>query len=111
MDEIGNESQEVLLVLCLNTRGGVNSLSVVHRGTINQSIAHPRDIFQRAILSNATRIVVAHNHPSGNHQPSENDRLFTQRLKQAGDILGIELLDHIIVTSNSYYSFREESEL
>lgn len=111
MDEIGNESQEVLLILCLNTKGGVNSLSVVHRGTINQSIAHPRDIFQRAILSNATRIFVAHNHPSGNHQPSENDCLFTERMKQAGEILGIELLDHLIVTSNSYYSFREESEL
>ena len=111
MDEIGNETQGVLMLLCLNTKNEVNSLSVVHRGTINQSIAHPRDIFQRAILSNATRIFIAHNHPSGNPQPSENDYLFTEKIKQAGELLGIELLDHLVVTSNSYYSFREEGKL
>lgn len=111
MDEIGNETQEVLMLLCLNTKNEVNSLSVVHRGTINQSIAHPRDIFQRAILSNATRIFIAHNHPSGSHQPSQNDCLFTEKIKQAGELLGIELLDHLVVTSNSYYSFREEGKL
>ena len=111
MDEIGNETQEVLMLLCLNTKNEVNSLSVVHRGTINQSIAHPRDIFQRAILSNATRICIAHNHPSGNPQPSEADKLFTERLKEAGDLLGISLLDHLVVTSNRYYSFRENGGL
>jgi len=111
MDEIGNETQEVLMLLCLNTKNEVNSLSVVHRGTINQSIAHPRDIFQRAILSNATRICIAHNHPSGNPQPSEADKLFTERIKEAGDLLGISLLDHLVVTSNRYYSFRENGGL
>ena len=111
MDEIGKETQEVLMLLCLNTKNEVNSLSVVHRGTINQSIAHPRDIFQRAILSNATRICIAHNHPSGNPQPSEADKLFTERIKEAGDLLGISLLDHLVVTSNRYYSFRENGGL
>ncbi len=108
MDEIGNESQEVLVVICLNTKNKINSFSIVHKGSLNQSIAHPREVFQRALLSNAARIFIAHNHPSGSHQPSNNDCLFTERMKQAGEILGIELLDHLIVTSNSYYSFREE---
>ncbi len=57
------------------------------------------------------RIFIAHNHPSGNPQPSENDYLFTEKIKQAGELLGIELLDHLVVTSNSYYSFREEGKL
>lgn len=67
MDEIGNESQEVLVVICLNTKNKINSFSIVHKGSLNQSIAHPREVFQRALLSNAARIFIAHNHPSGSH--------------------------------------------
>ena len=106
MDEIGNETQEVLMLLCLNTKNEVNSLSVVHRGTINQSIAHPRDIFQRAILSNATRICIAHNHPSGNKTPSQEDIQTTKKLCEAGKILDIPVLDHIIITDETFYSIR-----
>lgn len=110
-DEIGNESQEVLVLVCLNTKNKIISYSVVARGALNQSIAHPRDIFQRALLSNSARIIVAHNHPSGVLEPSKNDITFTERVKNAGEILGIELLDHLIVSENSYYSFREENML
>ena len=84
---------------------------MVHRGSLNQSIAHPRDIFQRALLSNAARIIVGHNHPSGNPQPSENDCLFTSRLKEGAELLGMPLLDHLIVGRDAYYSFCEEGLL
>lgn len=107
---LGERTQENLVVLCLNTKNEIVSFSTVHVGSLNQSIAHPRDIMQRALLSNAARIVLSHNHPSGTARPSENDRLFTKRIHQCGELMGIELLDHLIVTDNSlnYYSFREE---
>lgn len=108
---IGSETQENLVVICLDTKHQINSYSKVFVGSLNQSIAHPRDILQRALLSNAARIIVLHNHPSGQPSPSRNDNDFTDRMKKACDILGIELLDHIIVTDNpsNYYSYREES--
>lgn len=109
--EIGSDTQENLVLFCLDTKSNVNSYSIVHRGTINQSIVHPRDIFQRALLSNATRIIIAHNHPSGNPRPSDADNLVTERIARAGDLMGIDLLDHIIVGSDDYYSYREEGKL
>lgn len=109
---VGNECQEHLIVVCLNTKNEINSYSTVSIGSLNQSIAHPRDILQRALLSNAARIVFAHNHPSGNPTPSTNDDAFTERMKEVCDLIGIDLLDHIIVTdNNTYYSYREESRL
>lgn len=109
--EIGSDTQENLVLFCLDTKSNVNSYSIVHRGTINQSIVHPRDIFQRALLSNATRIIIAHNHPSGNPRPSDDDNLVTERIARAGALMGIDLLDHIIVGSDDYYSYREEGKL
>lgn len=109
---IGNECQEHLIVICLNTKNEINSYSTVSIGSLNQSIAHPRDIMQRALLSNAARIVVAHNHPSGYPQPSTNDNEFTSRINKACTLLGTDLLDHIIVTdTRDYYSYREETSV
>lgn len=109
---IGNESQEHLVVVCLNTKNQINSYATVSVGSLNQSIAHPRDILQRALLSNSARIALLHNHPSGNPIPSENDDNFTERMNDACALIGIDLLDHIIVTdSNSYYSYREEKRV
>ena len=111
MEEIGSLAQENLVVICLNTKNEVTHISTVFVGSLNQSIAHPREIFQRALLSNAARIAIYHNHPSNNTMPSENDRSFTNRLQQCCELMGIDLLDHIIVGQDSYTSFREESWL
>lgn len=111
MDEIGNLTQENLVLLCLNSQNEVLSYSTISIGTLNKSIAHPRDIFQRAILSNSARIILLHNHPSNNCEPSTEDIHLTERVSEAGEILGIALLDHIIVGRNTYYSFREENVL
>lgn len=109
---IGNETREHLVVVCLNTKNQINCYSTVAIGSLNQSIAHPRDILQRALLSNAARITILHNHPSGNPTPSVNDDNFTERMKDACDLIGIDLLDHIIVTDSSrYYSYREEKRV
>lgn len=110
-EEIGADTQESLVLLCLNTKNKVTHYSIVSTGTVNQSIANPRDIFQRALLSNASRIVVAHNHPSGSVESSRQDNLFTAKLKECGEMLGIPLLDHIIVTENDYYSYAEYGQI
>ncbi|MCH0374519.1 JAB domain-containing protein, partial [Enterococcus faecium] len=110
---IGNNASESLLVMCLNTKNEVIAYSEVFKGGINQSVAIPREIFQLALLNNSAKIAVSHNHPSGYEFPSENDKSFTTNLKNAGKTIGIELLDHIIVTSKntSYYSFQENGSL
>lgn len=110
-EEIGHDAQENLVVLCLDTKRNVVCYSTVHKGSLNQSIAHPRDIFQRAILSNTNCIIISHNHPSNNPRPSETDTKFTSRIKECGDLLGIKLLDHVIVGHNTYFSFREDGYL
>lgn len=107
---IGNRASEVLLVMCLSTKNDLIAYSEVFKGSLNQSVAHPREIFQLAILNNSARILIAHNHPSGNVNPSRNDMDFTARVRKAGEILGIEVLDHMIVNNEGeYFSFREEN--
>ena len=108
--EIGLDAQEVMIMICLDTKSNITAVHRVFTGSINSSVAHPREIFRTAIMNNASRIMVAHNHPSGNTQPSQPDITFTERLKEAGEIVGIELLDHIIVgpREGTYTSLREE---
>jgi DNA repair protein RadC len=89
----------------------VIALHVVSIGTLNASLVHPREVFKAALLTNAAGLILAHNHPSGDPTPSPDDRALVSRLRQAGDILGVELLDALIVTDpmdgGAYYSFRE----
>lgn len=105
---IGDEDREVFLVMVLNTKNQVNAVHRCHVGSINASIAHPREIFKAAILNNGASIMVAHNHPSYNPEPSNEDIQVTLRLQEAGALLGIELLDSLIVTQNpqKYISLR-----
>lgn len=92
--------REELIVVTLDTKNQPNNINVCSRGSLNSSIVHPREVFKTAILSNAASILIAHNHPSGEPEPSEEDISITKRIKEAGDIIGIKLLDHIIVGDN-----------
>jgi DNA repair protein RadC len=103
--------QEHFLVFCLDARGGFIRQEVVSKGTLNASLVHPREVFYPAIINNAASIIVAHNHPSGDSTPSDDDVFITNRLATAGNILGIELLDHIIVADKSLTSLSEKGVL
>ena len=107
MNEIGDEAQEVVLILILNTKNQINAIHRVFTGSLNTSVAHPREIFRSAILNNGARIILYHNHPSSDLTPSEADLNFTRRMMEAGDVLGIELHDHFIVSETNWLSFKE----
>lgn len=104
-------AEEVFILITLNTKNIVTGYFEVHRGTINTSLVHPREVFKRALLNNASNIIVAHNHPSGDPNPSKEDIQITERLKEAGNLLGINLLDHIIVGEDKYISLKEKGVL
>ncbi len=103
--------QEHLLSVTLDGAGHMIEKRVVTVGTLNQSLVHPRELFADAITDRAAGIIMAHNHPSGNRFPSSEDRRVTQRIKEAGSIIGIELIDHVIITEDGWFSFAEEGEL
>lgn len=107
--EIGDEASEVVLVVVLNTKNEINAIHRTFAGSLNTSVAHPREIFRTAILNNGARIMLFHNHPSGNTEPSDADITFTRRVIDCGELLGIEVIDHIIVTGDEYFSLRENS--
>ena len=111
MRDIKNWDKEVIVAFYLDTRNKIISREIVSIGTLNTSVVHPREIFRTAIIRNACSIILAHNHPSGNVKPSNEDIEVTRKLKKAGVILGIELLDHLIVSREDYYSFEDENEL
>ncbi|MCM3227712.1 JAB domain-containing protein [Terribacillus saccharophilus] len=110
---IGDEDREVFLVIALNTKQGITAIHRCHVGSINASIVHPREVFKMLVLNNANSFVVAHNHPSNDCTPSREDLAVTKRLKEAGELMGIELLDHVIVgaNNNNYVSLREKGYL
>lgn len=100
-------TEEVLMLICLDNKHKIIGVHEVSRGSLNSSMVHPREIFKRAIVNNASKIVLAHNHPSEDIQPSNEDKNITRRIENSGDLLGISLMDHIIVGGDEYYSFRE----
>ena len=104
-------AEEVVILITLNTKNIVTGYFEVHRGTINTSLVHPREVFKRALLNNARYIIVAHNHPSGDPNPSKEDIQITERLKEAGNLLGINLLDHIIVGEDKYIKKKKKGIL
>ena len=96
-------AREQFSALALNTRNKPLSHEVLSTGSLNGSLVHPREVFLHAILQNAAAIVVAHNHPSGDPNPSREDRTLTRRLAEAGRILGIGLLDHIVLGHGPHF--------
>jgi len=106
----GNK-KEKLICLLLNSRMGLISKSVVSIGTLDSSVIHPREIFKEAITKSAAGIILVHNHPSGDSTPSEEDIEITKNLIKAGKILGIKLVDHVIISDNGYFSFKENNLL
>lgn len=103
-DELRDSDREIFLSVQLNTRNKVLGINVVSVGTLNASLIHPREVFKPAILQNAGAIILVHNHPSGTEDPSTEDIAMTNRLSEAGKLLDIEVLDHVIV-GNTFYSF------
>ncbi|OGW25984.1 MAG: hypothetical protein A2X59_04460 [Nitrospirae bacterium GWC2_42_7] len=97
--------REKFYVLHLDTKSNVIAKEMVSMGTLSYAVVHPREIFKGAILNNASSIICVHNHPSGDSSPSKNDMEITKRIKEAGSLIGIQMLDHIIIGSKDYYSF------
>lgn len=101
------EPVEVFGVICLSTKHDVLGYHEVSRGTLDSTVVHPREVFKAAVMENAASVIVGHNHPSGDVTPSPEDVLLTRRLATAGQVLGIDLLDHVVIGANGrYYSFR-----
>lgn len=103
--------QEHFLSVTINGANEVLNVRVVSIGLVDRSPVHPREVFADALADRASGIVVAHNHPAGNLEPSKADLDITLQLRQAGEIMGIELLDHIVFNRNGYYSFLESGKL
>jgi len=106
-----NRKQEHFISISLNGANEVMNIRVVTIGLIDKSHVHPREVFADILVERASAVIVAHNHPSGSLTPSREDMAVTKQLKEAGDLLGIKLLDHIIFSRRGYYSFLEHGEL
>ncbi len=102
---------EVFYALYLDTKGRLLFETEISRGTLSSSLVHPREVFSPALNRRAAAIVVAHNHPSGDPQPSADDRATTRRLQRAGRLLGVELLDHVVLGAGRFLSFLEQGWL
>lgn len=110
--DMENLPSEHFVMMSLSTKNQVIGVHTIFQGSLNASIVHPREVFQRALLNNAASIVVAHNHPSGDPSPSREDIEVTKRLAEAGKLLGIEVLDHLIIGDNGrYVSLKERGDL
>jgi len=108
---IKDKAKEHFKLILLNARNKIIGISTISIGTLNASLVHPREVFKDAISHNAYSVVLAHNHPSGDPEPSEDDLTITKRFVEAGKILGIEVIDHIIITKNGFISFKEKNLL
>lgn len=108
MDEL---AEEHCYMIALNSVGKILGVFFISKGTVNTSLVSPREIYIRALLAGAVQIIFCHNHPSGNVQPSESDIQLTQTLKKAGELMNISLTDHIIIGTDSYFSFCESQML
>ncbi len=105
------ETKEMFITLHLDGKNRIIVMDLVSIGSLNQSIVHPREVFKTACLSNAAALILIHQHPTGDPSPSSEDIAITRRLKEAGEIMGIKILDHIIIGQDEYLSFVERGLL
>ena len=111
MEEMRHQKQEHMKLLMLNTKSQLIGETNISKGTVNAALVSPRELFIEALDKEAVSIILLHNHPSGDPAPSKADILLTKRVKDAGALIGVELLDHIIIGNNCYMSFAEEKLL
>ncbi|RSJ82629.1 RadC family protein [Streptococcus cristatus] len=109
--ELGDKKQECLVAIYLNSQNQIIHQQTIFVGTVTRSIAEPREILHYALKHLATSIILVHNHPSGVTFPSKNDDEVTKHMKEACELMGLVLLDHLIVSKNDYYSYREKTDL
>lgn len=107
---IHDEPEEHLYMVCMNTKNRVLGVFEISHGTVNSSIVGVREIFQKALLANSVSIILMHNHPSGSSDPSREDIAVTKKVAEAGNLLGVELLDHIVI-GDRYVSLKEKGYL
>lgn len=110
-NKIGDKNQEYFYCLYLNTAKKVIKDKLLFIGTVNKSVVHPREIFKEAYLLSASGIICVHNHPAGSVFPSKEDISFTNKLVEIGELLGVKIIDHVIITNNNYYSFFENNDI
>jgi DNA repair protein RadC len=108
MEEMRHHKKEIFKIILLNTKSQVIKCFNISVGSLNSSIVHPREVFSEAVKVSCSAVIFAHNHPSGDPEPSREDIETTKRLVNAGDILGIKVFDHIIIGDNSYISLKEK---
>jgi len=106
--DIRDNKKEHFVVFYLDVRSQEIEREIISVGTLTESLVHPREVFEPAIRNSSAQIIVAHNHPSGDPEPSGDDISITKRLVEAGKILGIKIIDHVIVTKNTFFSFKEK---
>jgi DNA repair protein RadC len=105
--DLKSEPVEKFGIIALNTKRDINGVHIICIGSLNHTIIQPREVFMAAMMNNASAIIAFHNHPSGDPSPSNDDIQLTQRLKEAGNILGIPLIDHMITGNEKYISLKE----
>ncbi len=110
LPQLSSLRQEHLIGVYLDTKNRILKEETIFIGTLDSSLIHPREIFHRAVTECAASIILIHNHPSGDPSPSKEDISMTKQIQTAGTIMGIEILDHIIIGDNRYYSFKESGE-
>lgn len=107
MESLRYQYKEIFKVVLLNTKNEIITDVDISIGTLNSSLVHPREVFREAIRRSSNKIILLHNHPSGNCEPSKEDKSITNRLKDCGELIGIEVIDHIIIGDGVYFSFKE----
>ena len=107
-NNLGDKKKEHFKILSLDSRNKLISIDNVSIGTINANLVHPREVFKTAIQHLAVSIIIVHNHPSGDPEPSEDDLEITKRIVEVGKLIGINILDHIIITKTKFFSFKDK---